>query len=268
MPFVIPLVASLVLSMSAILYLAEMTPFEYDRLAANHQLIHVPAVMANLAIQVGALFLVDILGQALARRLRDRDVLTNELLEHLKDGVMVCDRDGGVLYSNGHVAELLGLGASRLERGQNIFSVLNEAGLDLIVTLLQTEGDQFLTLKLNEDQTLVCHRHPLIGNSRRIVGVVFTVSDETRLRRLEDQAYRSESLAEIGEVAASIAHEIRNPLASLRGCIQETVAMMIDERNDDAKMLGDIMVSEADRIALIVQDFLTMSRMRAPIWMN
>ena len=90
-----------------------------------------------------------------------------------------------------------------------------------MLDLIASHGEQFLTLRRVPDKVLVFHRHPLIARRNRIVGTIVTITDETRLRRLEDQAQRSDSLAEMGEMAASIAHEVRNPLASLRGCIQE-----------------------------------------------
>ena len=118
-PFVMPLVSSLVLAMSVIFYLAGQTPFLAQDLRPNHPIVAPSTMFANLAIQVGALFLVDLLAQALSRRLRERDLLTNELIEHLKDAVLVSDRDGRILYSNGRVAEMLDLPRSP-DRGERI----------------------------------------------------------------------------------------------------------------------------------------------------
>ena len=244
-------------------YLVGETPFDVSLIGDKHPLVSPPSVIGNLAIQVGALFLVDLLGQTLSRRLTERDLLTNELLEHLHDAVLVVDRDGRILYSNARFGELLRL-PNAPERGERIQHVLSSRIHVPLMDLLATDGDQLLTIRREDERVLVCHRHPLIGRRRRIVGTVLTITDETRLRRLEGQAQRSESLAEMGEMAASIAHEVRNPLASLRGCIQELVAMLEESHNDDASLLGKIMVDEADRIDSIVTDFLQMSRQKAP----
>ena len=183
LPFVMPLVASLVMVSCAMFYLVGQTPFDVNLLGDGHPLTNPPSVIGNLAIQIGALFLVDLLGQTLSRRLSERDLLTNELIEHLHDAVLVVDRDGRILYSNARFAELLDL-AALPQRGQRIQHVL---GLSIHVPLLDlfaSDGDQLLTIR-RSDSVLVCHRHPLIGRRRRIVGTVLTITDETRLRRLK-----------------------------------------------------------------------------------
>jgi signal transduction histidine kinase len=65
-------------------------------------------------------------------------------------------------------------------------------------------------------------------------------------------------------MAAGIAHEVRNPLTSLRGCAQELAEINRTAGNADAADLAAIMVSESDRLARIVEDFLTLSRLRPP----
>jgi signal transduction histidine kinase len=98
----------------------------------------------------------------------------------------------------------------------------------------------------------------------RSIGRTMLVADETRLRVLEDNARRSERLASLGEMAAGIAHEIRNPLTSLRGCAQELADMHDRTSGSDAANLAAILVDESDRMARIVGDFLTLSRQRPP----
>ncbi len=65
-------------------------------------------------------------------------------------------------------------------------------------------------------------------------------------------------------MSAGIAHEIRNPLTSLRGCAQELAEMSVEDGQKDAESLSRILVSESDRLARIVEDFLALSRLRPP----
>ncbi|MBA3847759.1 MAG: sensor histidine kinase, partial [Planctomycetes bacterium] len=67
-----------------------------------------------------------------------------------------------------------------------------------------------------------------------------------------------------GEMAAGIAHEVRNPLTSLRGCAQELSEIHRKSGDQDASDLAGILVAESDRLARIVEDFLALSRMRQP----
>jgi len=86
-PFVISSLAALMVAASASFYLAGITPFAHEILPPTHPLIHPPRILGNLAVQVGALFLVDLLSQSLARRLMEQRVLTGELLDQLDEGV-------------------------------------------------------------------------------------------------------------------------------------------------------------------------------------
>lgn len=111
---------------------------------------------------------------------------------------------------------------------------------------------------------LVLRVSDLSDRRGRTIGRTLLIADETRLLVLEESARRADHLAALGEMAAGIAHEVRNPLTSLRGCAQELAEINRKEGQHDAADLAGIMVAEADRLARIVEDFLTLSRMRAP----
>ncbi len=96
-------------------------------------------------------------------------------------------------------------------------------------------------------------------------GVAFLsglLSEQTRqskeeLKAMEEHVRRVEKMAAIGEMAAGLAHEIKNPLASLRGSIQMLEESIADP--DDQKLMG-IILREADRLGALVSDFLLFAR--------
>lgn len=85
--------------------------------------------------------------------------------------------------------------------------------------------------------------------------------DLTQIRALEETSRRQDQLAAIGRMAASIAHEIRNPLAAMRGSIQ----MLRHEMKGDSSQaeLMEIILRESDRLNHIITDFLNYARPRS-----
>lgn len=99
---------------------------------------------------------------------------------------------------------------------------------------------------------------PLRDSKGGRVGIVGICQDLTRIRRLEEEMRKKEKLATLGEIAAGIAHEIRNPLASLSGSMQmlnREIAM-----EGDAKRLMEIALREITRLNSIVNQFLHYAR--------
>ncbi|MFO7964955.1 MAG: ATP-binding protein [Desulfobacterales bacterium] len=88
--------------------------------------------------------------------------------------------------------------------------------------------------------------------------------EETRdyTKQVEERARRSEKLAAVGKLASGVAHEIRNPLSSIRGFAQHLSLSLADRPLE--KEYADIMVKEVDRINNVVSDLLTLSRPSAP----
>jgi two-component system, NtrC family, sensor histidine kinase PilS len=90
------------------------------------------------------------------------------------------------------------------------------------------------------------------------IGYVYTFDDRTELRRLEREIRMHDRLAAVGRLAAGIAHEIRNPLASIAGSIE-----MLSHSapfHDDQRTLVDIIIRESSRLNAIISDFLVYSR--------
>jgi two-component system sensor histidine kinase PilS (NtrC family) len=90
------------------------------------------------------------------------------------------------------------------------------------------------------------------------IGYVYTFEDRTELRRLEREIRMRDRLAAVGRLAAGIAHEIRNPLASIAGSIK--VLSQISPLNEEQNTLVEIITRESSRLNAIISDFLAYSR--------
>jgi len=88
--------------------------------------------------------------------------------------------------------------------------------------------------------------------------ILISIIDITKQRELEKRLFRSEELASIGELSASIAHEVRNPLIS----IINSVNLLEDEDqiSDDGRQVLEIIREESDHLSVIVDDFLRFAR--------
>jgi len=94
------------------------------------------------------------------------------------------------------------------------------------------------------------------------LGVLVTFQDLTKLKEIEEELKRTDRLAAVGRLAAAMAHEIRNPLASISGSVQllrENVQAQTDEQR-----LMTIVVNEADRLNELLTNFLSFARPKPP----
>ncbi|MBW1996855.1 MAG: PAS domain S-box protein [Deltaproteobacteria bacterium] len=93
-------------------------------------------------------------------------------------------------------------------------------------------------------------------------GQILLFHDITAIKRIEDEMKRVEGLAMIGELAAGIAHEIRNPMASISGSIQMLKEGL--DKDDVNSRLMDIVLREINRLNHLVDDFLRYARPKEP----
>jgi len=164
------------------------------------------------------------------RELQERHDL---VLDGIETGVLLVDGEGRVQSSNGSAARLLGDTAGRPLDG--VLSPSNRRWEQLLI-----RGDEVLALQ--------CSRMPMAEG-----GELVLLEDVTRLRDMEAAVAREERLGAVGRLAASLAHEIRNPLASLSGSVQLL-------RESEPSPLHDIVLREVKRLNELVEDFLDTSR--------
>src|SRR5262249_5163530 len=179
------------------------------------------------------------------RDLRELTRLQQMILTAMPSGLLTCDTEGRITYVNRAARQILGLGPEDLP--WNVEELI--PGLRRLftgrprseVTVTTPAGRRTLGLTVS---TLSVPSGPLL--------VVF--QDLTDLRRVD-------RMAELGALSAQLAHEIRNPLAAMRGSAQ-----LLSEGGDaETQRLVNILTREADRLAVLVADFLAFARPPAPV---
>jgi two-component system sensor histidine kinase PilS (NtrC family) len=98
----------------------------------------------------------------------------------------------------------------------------------------------------------------LINEQNEVNGLIISFTDLSTIKALEEKMRRSERLASIGELASGMAHEVRNPLASISGSIE----MLSQREGQDhtRRQLMEIVLKETERLNKIITDFLSYAR--------
>jgi two-component system nitrogen regulation sensor histidine kinase GlnL len=192
-----------------------------------------------------------------------------DLLGSLQDAIVVVDSGGRIRSVNQAAEELIGLSAQPLNDRPFEQAFPQDRPLQELVrkTLdsgrTRTDFDARLT-RLDGSQVVVSAVGSLIRDARgEARGVVLALRDQTRIRDLEERLSRSDRLAALGTVAAGVAHEIRNPLAGLRGAAQ-----LLEGESDFPpafKEYTSVIIKEVDRLAAIVETLLSFASPRAPV---
>jgi two-component system sensor histidine kinase PilS (NtrC family) len=230
-----------------------------------------------------AFFVVGLLSARLAERQSRSDVrliaatqslaslraLHERIVESIRSGLVTTDLLGRIYTFNAAAEEITGYQEEDV-RGQDASIFFGEIK-GIISHLLDApgpgeSGPRFEADCLTADGLrlrLGFSISPLFSESGDTTGTVITFQDLTQIRALEETSRRQDRLAAIGRMAASIAHEIRNPLAAMRGSIQMLRADM--EGDSSQTELMEIILRESDRLNRIISDFLSYARPRSII---
>ncbi len=237
-------------------------------------------VAETAGLNVIAFFVVGLLAAQLAARQSASDAQLEEathelanlralherIVESIRSGVITTDFAGRIYTFNAAAEEITGYRAAEV-RGQNASIFFGNVADKIERSMRAAEAGEpsprFEANCLTPDG-LRAHLgfsiFPLHDEGGQTTGLVITFQDLTEVRALEETSRRQDRLAAVGRVAAGIAHEIRNPLASMRGSIQVLRSEM-DKDSQQAELM-EIILRESDRLNQIITDFLTYARPR------
>ena len=204
-----------------------------------------------------------------ANQLEDLQAFSDHVINSLAAGLATTDIEGRILSFNQAAATIIGVAASdAVRRPATDVLQLPPEFREMFGARTAAGSDQSVRPKLPRVEYLFKYpngRTIELGISTAILrtprgesGFVFTFQDVTENRRLEREARVQQRLAAVGEMAAGIAHEIRNPLASMSGSLQ--ILRQELPLKDEQSQLMDIVLRESDRLNDTIRSFLAYAR--------
>jgi two-component system sensor histidine kinase PilS (NtrC family) len=197
--------------------------------------------------------------QQAAVEVADLRELNQVIVSSIQSGLMTTDVEGRILHVNAFGEAILGKPAAAV-RGRVLRDVLASPLLGTTELRARAASRAFARLELVYRQPagrrldLGVSVTPLTTGERDREGYLVVFQDLTDVRRLEQEVRTKEKLAAVGEMAAQLAHEIRNPLGSIRGSAQ--VLMTEPGLGDEQGRLLDIISRESKRLSDTLNRFL------------
>jgi len=186
------------------------------------------------------------------------------VLSGLPDAVIAVDTDLRVVFWNGAAEEMTARSARRAE-GRLLKEIFTPEAA-IVRRLTETLGtgesrsaaDSTIERMDRRELPVSIVTAPLFAKDGTVAGAVAVLRDLSRLKQLESEVRRGETLAAAGRMAVGLAHEIRNPLGAIRGAVQ----LLSRELEADSRLreYTAVLLTEVDRVNRIIEMLLDLAR--------
>jgi two-component system sensor histidine kinase PilS (NtrC family) len=230
-------------------------------------------IFYRILVNAAAFYLVAFLSSFLSEQIRksraelkvkqediaDLEMLKENIIQSISSGLVTLDKYGKIIVFNRGAERIFNINSS-----DAIQKDVNDIIPFIMPYLKVNNPNKFsqLSYKRSEDEQidLLLTISPLKERDGSEKGEILVFQDTTRIREMEQEVKRMEDLAMLGELAAGIAHEIRNPLASISGSIQVLNDSLSKEDIHINQRLMGIILREISRLNHLVNDFLNFAR--------
>jgi two-component system sensor histidine kinase PilS (NtrC family) len=234
-------------------------------------------VSYSLVVHLVGMAAVAILSSYLSERLRSQarelaqrkgtverlQVLTKNIIESINSGLVTTDAAGRIGFINRGGSEITGYPAEEVV-GRSVEELfgMEPGSLREIGQQLHAERrfrlERYFESKSGGTIFLGIAVSNLYDRSGRSLGYIFIFQDLTDIHALEQEIRLKERMAALGEMAAGMAHELRNPLAAISGSVQYLKGAL--QLEGETLELMDIILRESQRLDQAIRDFLTFAR--------
>lgn len=194
--------------------------------------------------------------------LTDIKLYTDNVIESIPAGLITLNVQDRVVSCNRKAEELFQRSKEEIH-GQNITEILTGRSIDYknVRNSEIDQSDEFITAA-GRHVPIRISGSSLVNAEGQAIGTVLIVRDMSTIREMEQQLERSRRMVALGKMAAGIAHEIRNPLGTLRGFAQYFGSQPGASEQNTA--YANLMMSEVDRLNRNVSGLLQFARPREP----
>jgi len=235
-----------------------------NKLVAAHQ--HLQAQITILMVELeNKNQQLEAVNRELAHKMEETDRVRDfldRLIDSMQTGLVALDGERRVFRMNRMARALLGWQSGFPTRFEALLAPGSENPLPLDCSGRSRSGETRLRKRGGEAALVKYTSVPLAENPSRPKGepggVLFVFEDLSQLKLLEEKVRRSNRLAALGELAAGVAHEVRNPLATIRGFLQLLPTEFGDP--DFREECSTRLIREIDRLARLTDELLELSR--------
>ena len=199
--------------------------------------------------------------RATKKSLQDTSAFADEVVTHLPVGLIATDHNGNIAFFNAAAEKITG------KKGVNVKGHPTEKIMPTELCGLKKHLDRGNTIIEKEIECVFAYgrKVPVSASATRIVnevgdfvGNILILRDLGEVRRLQEEVRRQEKLAAVGGLAAGVAHEIRNPLSSIKG--MATYLAGLFEKESEPWQAASIMVQEVERLNRAITELLEFAR--------
>lgn len=193
--------------------------------------------------------------------LKDTRAFASEIVANLPVGIVVVGDEGRILYINTVARRLLNI-IDKPNRLVSATTILPKSILDLHAEINEqhpvAEREISLDMGAANPIPVTASVTDVINDDRQTLGFMVVLKDLSELRHLQKEIQRREKLAAVGNLAAGIAHEVRNPLSSIKGYAAFLGSQF--DADSDQRRAAETMSEEVDRVNRVISELLEFAR--------
>ncbi|MFZ5643192.1 MAG: PAS domain S-box protein [Bacillota bacterium] len=201
--------------------------------------------------------------ESLNQALRESEERYRRIVETATEGIWVIDRTCRTTFANKKMAEMLACTAEEMV-GNSLYDFIDdewtavaEKNMKCCQQGISEQHELKLRRKDGKELWAIISANPFLGLDGQYTGSLAMVTDITKRKQLEKEIVRLDRLHIVGEMAAGIGHEIRNPMTTVRGLLQ---ILGGKEECIKYKSYFDLMIEELDNANSIITEFLSLAR--------
>lgn len=193
--------------------------------------------------------------------LNDINAISSEMINNLPEGVILTDDSFKIRYMNKNAETIIGITASDVIgrtsgetlpaniRSMNISAARDGQVIEKEINIEHKSGTKTPVSLIATD---------VITADGTFVGLMYILKDLSQIKQLQKDVQKKEKLAVIGNLAAGVAHEVRNPLSSIKGYASHFKSLFAEDSENRAA--AEVLVNETERLNRVITELLEISR--------